>query len=137
MQAMTDTLSRADGEPTQGAVTANGLIVIADLMAAGELLPAQLPIASCWSPEKKLAAAVLASALVEVRDHCGNPSHRRPVAEALQWIADDDVSWPYAFLRLCELLGLEADWVRAVVARWVGTPRAARKPISFLYRQAA
>lgn len=127
--------ARLDG--ARGALAANGLTVIDDLMAGGEMLPAQLPVTSDWSPEKKLAAAVLASALVEIRDHHGSPGHTRRIAEALEWVQGEDVTWPFSFLRLCDLLGLEADWVRQVVARWIGTPRAARKPISFLYRQAA
>jgi hypothetical protein len=121
----------------RGAAALNGLSVIDDLMAGGEMLPAQLPRRSDWSPEKKLAAAVLASALVEIRDHHGSPAHQRPVADALAWVESDEVEWPYAFLPLCDLLALEASWVREVVAGWMGTPRAARKPISFLYRQAA
>jgi len=126
---------RAD-EP-RGAVAASGLNAIDDLMVGGEMLPAQLPCTTTWSAEKKLAAAVLASGLVEIRDHHGSPAHGRRVAEALAWVGSDDAAWPYAFVPLCELLELEVEWVREVVARWMGTPRAARKPISFLYRQAA
>jgi len=122
---------------THGAIAANGLAVIDGLMAAGEMLPTQLPVTTDWSPHKKMAAAVLASGLVEIRDHHGNRSHRRRVAEALEWVRADDASWPYAFVPLCELFGLETDWVREVVDAWIGTPRAARKPISYLYRQAA
>jgi hypothetical protein len=114
-----------------------GLSVIDGLMAGGELLPAQLPSASHWSPEKRLAAAVLASALVEIRDHHGSPGHRRRITEALEWIALDDGSWPFSFVRLCDLFGLEVDWVRGVIARWAAVPPEDRKSISFLYRQAA
>lgn len=121
----------------RGAVASPGLSVIDDMMAGGELLPAQLPVASNWSAEKKLAAAVLASALVEIRDHAGSPAHRRRVAEAVAWVQADDVDWPYAFVPLCELLALDVAWVRGVVAGWLATPAAARKPIAFLYRQAA
>ena len=129
--------NRPSGESPRGAFASHGLTVIDDLMAGGEMMPAQLPSASHWTPEKKLAAAVLASALVEIRDHHGNPAHRRRVAEALEWVQSDEATWPYSFVRLCELFELETQWVRGVVARWVGTPREERKPISFLYRQAA
>jgi len=139
MQATTTESSgseaRVDG--ARGALAANGLTVIDDLMAGGEMLPAQLPMNSTWSPEKKLAAAVLASALVEVRDHHGSPSHRRRVSEALEWIADDEATWPFSFVRLCELFALEVEWVRGVVARWAQVPPEDRKGISFVYRQAA
>ncbi|MBX3027206.1 hypothetical protein KF840_20090 [bacterium] len=124
-------------EAPRGSFLSAGLAVIDDLMAGGELLPAQLPAATQWTPEKKLAAAVLASALVEIRDHHGNLAHRRRVEEALEWIALDDVEWPFSFVRLCHLFGLEVSWVRGVVAAWVRVPLEQRKPISFLYRQAA
>jgi hypothetical protein len=138
MDAISETVNASEpAAAVHGAVALNGLSVIDALMAGGELLPAQLPRGSNWSPEKKLAAAVLASALVEIRDHHDTPAHRRHVADALAWVGSDEVEWLYAFLPLCDLLGLEASWVRDVVAGWMGTPRAARKPISFLYRQAA
>jgi hypothetical protein len=127
--------SASDGQ--RGSFLSAGLAVIDDLMAGGEMLPAQLPAATQWTPERKLAAAVLASALVEVRDHHGSPGHRRRVEETLQWIAADETDWPFSFVRLCELFGLEVEWVRGVVANWVRVPIGDRKPISFLYRQAA
>ena len=127
----------AAAEAPRGSFLSGGLSVIDDLMSGGELLPAQLPSATRWTPEKKLAAAVLASALVEIRDHHGNAGHRRRVAEALEWVALDDHEWPYSFVRLCSLFDLEPQWVRGVVERWVQVPPAERKAISFLYRQAA
>ena len=127
----------AASQAPRGSFLSGGLSVIDNLMSGGELLPAQLPSATHWTPEKKLAAAVRASALVEIRDHHGNPAHRRRVAEALEWVALDDSEWPYSFLRLCGLFDLEPQWVRAVVERWVQVPAHERKSISFLYRQAA
>jgi hypothetical protein len=117
--------------------SADELAVIDHLMAGGVLLPAQLPSVSYWSAEKRLAAAVLASALVEIRDHHGARGHRRRVAEAIDWVQSDDSEWPYSFIRLCALFGLVPEWVRAVVRHWIATPRAARKSVCFVYRQAA
>jgi hypothetical protein len=94
-------------------------------------------VATHWTPEKKLAAAVLASALVEIRDHHGRRAHRSRVTGALDWVRSDDHEWPYAFVRLCDLLNLDADWVRREVRGWVDTPLEGRKAIPFLYRQAA
>lgn len=128
---------RGVAEGQRGALGVDGISVIDHLMAGGELLPTQLPVATSWSPEKKLAAAVLASALLEIRDHHGRAAHRRRVAEALEWVQSEDAEWPYSFLRLCALFDLEADWVRGAVRHWTGTPREARKPVSHLYRQAA
>ncbi|HSQ01490.1 MAG TPA: hypothetical protein VL049_30070 [Candidatus Dormibacteraeota bacterium] len=132
-----ETAASPPSDGARGSFLSAGLSVIDGLMAGGELLPAQLPAATHWTPEKKLAAAVLASALVEIRDHHGSPAHRRRVAEALEWVALDDGSWAFSFVRLCELFSLEVEWVRGVVARWVQVRPEDRKGISFLYRQAA
>jgi len=110
------------------------LDVIQHLMAGAELLPSQTPSVSLdWSPEKRLAAAVLASALMEIRDAL--PKHRRQVAQTLGWIRSADVDWPFSFLRLCDLFSLDPEWVRGVVRRWLRTPSGARRiPV---YRRAA
>ena len=92
--------------------------VLDHLLASGEMLPSQLPSASDWSPEKKLAAAVLGAALLEVRDHHNDLSYRRRVAEDLDWILADDHEWPFSFVRLCELFDLEPQYVRGIVRRW-------------------
>ena len=85
MHETADDVSRPDGAPARratdsprGAADVPGLAVIDHLMAGGEMVPAQLPSATNWSAEKKLAAAVLASALVEVRDHHGKPGAPPP-----------------------------------------------------------
>jgi len=112
--------------------------VIDDLMAGGTLLPEQMATAGApWSPELKLAAAVLASALQEVRDHCGQRAYLHRVAETLQWIGSNDTVWPFAFLRLCALFGLDPDWVRAAVERWISQPRTDRVPRRIAFRSAA
>jgi len=96
--------------------------IIGHLLAGGEMVAAQLPSPSNWSPEKKLAAAVLAGALIEVRDRHADVHYRRRVAEDLTWIASNDTAWPYSFVPLCELFGLEPEYVRDVVKRWMVAP---------------
>lgn len=108
---------------------------LAHMLAAGEILPAQQPAASAWTPEKSLAAAVLASALVEIRDHAGNPKRAALVAAELDWVHREDSDRLYAFRRVCDLLDLEASWVRAVVARWLAAG-GGRRPL-FTWRTAA
>lgn len=119
-----------------GALAANDLAVLDNLMAAGQMLSTQQPSASSWSPEKRLAAAVLASALVEVRDHHADRSYRRKIEQDLEWIDSEELEWPYSFVRLCQLFDLDPDWVREVVARWRARPTSAGRP-STPYRQAA
>jgi hypothetical protein len=111
--------------------------VIEHFLASGEMVSAQLPSPSRWSPERKLAGAVLASALIEVRDRHGDPKYRRKVTEDLEWILSDDIDWPYSFVPLCHLFGLEPDYVREVVQGWLHreAPRVQRQ--SSAHRHAA
>ncbi len=121
----------------RGSLPTQELHVIEHLMAGGQMLSAQVSTASNWTPEKKLGGAVLASALVEIRDHHGDPHYRRRTAEDLEWIHADDAEWPFSFVRLCALFELDTDWVREVVARWVATPLAERTRPGTPYRHAA
>lgn len=110
--------------------------LIKHFQAGGELVAAQLPSRSTWSPEKKLAAAVLASALLHVRDHHGDVPHRSAVQDDLEWIQSDETRWPYSFIPLCHMLELEPQWVRQMVHRWMMTSgRRARQ--SSVHRSAA
>lgn len=90
--------------------------ILQHLMSGGEILASQLPASSSWSPEKKLAGAVLSSALIEVRER--SAVSRREVARTLAWINSNDTEWPFSFIRLCHLFGLEPAWVRRVVRGW-------------------
>ncbi len=109
--------------------------VISHLLAGGEIVAAQLPTPSQWSAEKKLAAAVLAGALVEVRDRHDQPHYDRRIQEDLKWIYSDDATWPFSFVRLCQLFGLEPEYVRVVVQRWMAGTTCPRQ-VS-LHRHAA
>ncbi len=109
---------------------------IEHLMAAGEMLPSQMRVRSSWSPEKRLAGAVLASALVSVRDRRSDPRYAEDVVEDLAWIYDNDSREPFSFLRLCDLFGLEPVWVRETVERWHLTAPEHRRVFS-LSRHAA
>ncbi len=111
------------------------LKVLEQLMAGAEILHTQLPSPSDWSPEKRLAGAVLAGALLDVRDNSADPRRERVVRQALAWIRSSDTTWPFSFLRLCELFALEADWVRSVAARWIREGRSSHR--SPTYRRAA
>jgi hypothetical protein len=122
--------------PPHRTVGDDGLAILQHLMAAGQMVSAQWPTPNKWTAEKQLAAAVFASALVEVRDQAGAPRRRQEVAETMEWILSDDVEWPYSFVRLCQLFDLEPEWVRAVVHHWLQAARKQTRRPS-VYRQAA
>ncbi|HVN83245.1 MAG TPA: hypothetical protein VMW17_00215 [Candidatus Binatia bacterium] len=121
----------------QGNESANQGRGIESLLTSGEILPTQLPSRSNWSPERKLAGAVFASALVEVRDRQGDPSYRLRVKRALEWIESEDIEWPFSFIPLCHLFGLEPEYVRSVVQRWVREGSAHQPRQSSAHRHAA
>ncbi len=108
----------AEQAAATGAGTAPTSEAIDHLMASASILPAQLPLRTDWSPAKRLAAAVLSAALVEIRDHAHDPNYRRKVEEDLQWILSDDRSWPFSFSNLCDLFALDVPWVRQSALRW-------------------
>jgi hypothetical protein len=116
---------------------AHGLRVIDELMASSVQLPSQTPRQSTWSAEKRLAAAVLGTTLLELRERHDDPSRRRRIAESLEWIHSDEVEWPFSFLRLCDVFELDAEWVRGVVARWQQVSTKRRERMRPRYRQAA
>jgi hypothetical protein len=111
--------------------------VLDHLLASGEILPSQLPSLSQWSPEKKLAAAVLGAALLEVRDHHDDVAYRRKVAEDIDWIFADDAHWPFSFVRLCDLFELEPEYVRTIVRRWQTSSRSGSQRQVSVHRHAA
>jgi hypothetical protein len=113
------------------------LAILEHLMARGEMVASQLPAASHWTPEKRLAAAIFAGALVEIRDHAGERKYRRRVMQDLEWVRSHEAEWPISFLRLCELFGLEAAWVRSVVQTWIDEPSAHSRRTFSSFRQAA
>lgn len=134
----TPSFEKADHPSQVGSVHHADLIVIENMMAGGIITSAQHAAARTnWSPEKKLAGAVLASALVEIRDHAGDPSYRRKLEEDLEWIRSDDSEWPFSFVRLCALFDLDAEWVRGIIEVWAkSTKRPGSRPPS-AYRHAA
>jgi hypothetical protein len=71
-------------------------------------------------PEKRLMVAVLKDALFVLRrcQAAEGPSAQRQVRDTEAWFASHDRSWPFAFERICEELGLDPDHVRAGVRRW-------------------
>jgi hypothetical protein len=68
-------------------------------------------------PEKRLMAAVLKDAIHTYQTLASAPARRR-FEEVRDWFASDDTTYPFAFLRICDVLDLEPDWVRAGLAQW-------------------
>ena len=93
--------------------------VLRALLTGGEILPSQLPSPSSWTPEVCLAAAVFEQAMADIRLRRRDGRDHIQVASAVRWVRSNDSSWPLSFLRVCELLQLDARWVRESVSRWL------------------
>lgn len=106
------------------------------LLAGGEMLGCQTQARTTWSPEKRLAAAALAAALMTIRNHYGDAAHREHVEEDLAWVDSPAEDHPFSFLALCNVFDLDPKWVRGAVERWKHEPRSARAPF-VLHRYAA
>ena len=108
--------------------------VLRNLFEGGEILPSQLPSASHWTPEIRLAAAVLGQAMADIRWRRADGRDHIQVNAALRWVRSNDGEWMYSFLRICEVLHLEPAWVRGRVHRWL---RGSRDNGRAVVRQAA
>jgi hypothetical protein len=95
------------------------LTVLRQMLTGGEIVPAQLPSASHWTPELGFAAAVLAQAMADIRWRRADGRDHIQVAAALRWVRTEDRSWPYSFVRVCDLLQLEPAWVRRRIKGWL------------------
>ena len=65
------------------------------------------------SPERRLAAAVLGEVVEDLRRGPGTAlASQLAYRDAREWVRDDDATWPYAFVPLCEALGLDIERTR-------------------------
>ena len=80
-------------------------------------------------PEKRLMLAVLENAVWLVL-HGGSARDgdtRRHAAEASRWLASEASQWPYAFVNVCQMLGLDPTWVRDGVHRQAAAQAGSEK----------
>jgi hypothetical protein len=70
-------------------------------------------------PEVALMRAVLEDALLCLQGHFISMGRRgrRLAQEAEAWFLSEDVHWPFAFVSICEVLGLEPVAVREALLR--------------------
>ena len=80
------------------------------------LLPSQLAKrnACLQSAEVRLAAAMFEDALRSLTRNINPPAGPRwkELVDACEWIWDERRDWPFAFVNVCDLLGLDAAAVR-------------------------
>ena len=62
-------------------------------------------------PELSLVAAIFDDAVRCARRGSGAVTHQQS-SEACEWIASERCDWPFAFVNVCDFLGLDARVVR-------------------------
>jgi hypothetical protein len=86
-----------------------------------------LPGAQLFLPEISLVAAIFEDAVRCVqRAHLG--VRNREWLEAFEWIASERHDWPFAFVNVCEFLGVDPSGVRARLGVWPERSGASSHP---------
>jgi hypothetical protein len=93
------------------------------LGASAVILPEQFhtaPARTLEGGEVALMRAVLEEALECFQKQCLKSGRRaqRLANEAEDWIFSDEVSWPFSFVNICAVLGLEPGYIRLKLKRW-------------------
>ena len=90
-------------------------------LAPETLLPSQLDrLKRGTAPEHRLMLAVLEDAVRVYQVGClsSHTGGRLQFRETAEWFASDDTSSPFCFVTICELFGLDPDFLRSGLRRW-------------------
>jgi len=82
------------------------------------------------SPERALALAVLQEAVVDLEKYrfAKRRRQQRMFWEAYEWIVSNDRRWPFSYINLCELIGMDADSARKRLLGEMAPPRREEFP---------
>ena len=77
-------------------------------------------------PECRLLWAVLENAIETYMKYATATSRRgqRLFREADEWIGKDETTWLCSFVNICQVLGMDPDYVRGGLTRWRETQGA-------------
>jgi hypothetical protein len=65
--------------------------------------------------ERRLMLAVLEDAVLICQRNAlaRTPDKRQEFRDAREWIEAEDATWPFSFVNICSVLGIDAEYVRA------------------------
>jgi len=71
-------------------------------------------------PAERLVLAVLENAVRMFQRYttADDQRGRRLLVETEEWFASDELEWPFAFVPICDVLGLDAASVRSGLRQW-------------------
>jgi hypothetical protein len=104
------------------------LLAQPDTLMASEYYDRLRP-SSDLDPSKRLMLAILRDAIVNFQENAlaKNGRKKHLFREAKDWIFDEEANWVFSFENICEVLGLDADYVRGGLLRWSATNLALSK----------
>jgi hypothetical protein len=94
------------------------------LLQPDTLLPSQYYAAlkrkGAHEPERRLAVAVLQDAVDCFQKHlrARDRKAQQLFSEAEEWICSEDRSWPFSFENICDLLQINAEYLRRGLVSW-------------------
>jgi hypothetical protein len=94
------------------------------LLQPDTLLPSQyfaaLKRKGAHEPERRLAVAILQDAVDCFQKHlrARDRKARQLFVDAETWIGSEDRSWPFSFENICDLLQINAEYLRSGLAAW-------------------
>jgi hypothetical protein len=112
--------SRAgETEDDRGLSVANDIGPL-DGVASGPAHPTRrITAVASLLPAQRLMLAILAHALNDLRaDGRDDRRARRLAIDANEWFASGDDAWPFSFLAICEMLGLDPSYFRSALRRF-------------------
>ncbi|MBI2090932.1 MAG: hypothetical protein HYT78_19690 [Deltaproteobacteria bacterium] len=82
-------------------------------------------------PEKMLMLAVLEDAVFCIQKNLRSTSRKgqRLMQETEDWIGEEDDEWLFSFNNICEVLGLDARYLRQGLLRWKKTLLREPRPL--------
>jgi hypothetical protein len=96
---------------------------VESLFQADTLLPGQYHDGfkrQTLEPERELILAVLEDAVVCFQKYLrsAREKEKRLFEDTEEWFVSDDREWIFSFINICDLLGLDPDYVRKGLWRW-------------------
>ena len=104
----------------------------AHLLQPDTLLPSQYFAAlrrkGAHEPERRLVIAVLQDAVdcFQKHLHARDRKARQLFLDAEEWIMSEDRTWPFSFENVCDLLQINAEYLRRGLASWRDANRDGR-----------
>jgi hypothetical protein len=78
------------------------------------------PLPSTEREVSELMLAVLEDAIRTYKDGVASPipSKRVEAFKVEAWVASDDTDWPFAFVNVCNAVGITPEYLRSAMKKW-------------------